>query len=364
MQMSRTGALAIAGLGLALLIAGPLLPGGERLIRNGPPQGGHVTDLARAADGSVLAGTQDGALWRLAEGRWSRINLDLGGQPVTALPAGVANDLMRAPIGTAGGLINGPPGLPPLRDRVSDQAVTDAGLVVATGDGLQVAGDGRWQTALPGVQVYRLGVQPANGSDYLHAGTIGQGVFSARVEDLRDWIANADGLPAASRVYSFAVTAGGRLIAGTDHGLYWQTAPQQPWRMLRVGLEDSRILSLLLEPAVDAGTQPLWIGSDSGLYRVDLTEHQERVAAAAYAVLVDAPPEHLRYGISWILPQDDGVLFSAGDVYQYGEFGLKGWYWISLAGLLLVLAGGWLFPARAAAAQDETGSASGSRAGA
>ncbi len=70
MNTNRTLALALVAVGLLLIIAGPLLPGGERAVVNDPPRTGHVTDLARADDGTILAGTQDGELWRLADGVW------------------------------------------------------------------------------------------------------------------------------------------------------------------------------------------------------------------------------------------------------------------------------------------------------
>ena len=111
------------------------------------------------------------------------------------------------------------------------------------------------------------------------------------------------------------------------------------------------MLSVLLEAEPDGqgglpGGGRLWIGSDKGLFRVDLIENNEGVEAAAYASLVEAPPDHVRFGISWILPYDDGILFSAGTVYRYGPAGFPGWYWISIVGVLLILLGGWLFPGR------------------
>jgi hypothetical protein len=90
-------ALAVVGIGLALLIAGPLLPGGERLIRNEPPGGGHVTALARAHDGAILAGTEDGALWRLADGVWTAVAAALDNHPVTTLNADLSGDPATGP---------------------------------------------------------------------------------------------------------------------------------------------------------------------------------------------------------------------------------------------------------------------------
>jgi len=346
MKTSRTAALGIVGVGLLLLVAGPLIPGGERLIRNDPPRSGHVTDLARADDGSILAGTQDGELWRLDDGVWSRVQVDLGGHPVTALTADLAGDPATGPIGTGGGLFNSPTGLPPLDERVADEWMTAKGLVVATGEGLYIEGDGSWQRALTDTYVYRLEHQRHGDSDFLHAGTINAGVVTAAVADLLDWQPNRAGLPDDSNVFSFVVTEGNRLIAGSDRGLYWQPAPMQPWQALKIGLESSRMLALYLTPPNDDGHQRLWIGSDDGLWRVDLNETAERLEATAYAELVEAPPDHVQYGVSWIVPFDEGVMFSAGAVYYHGPMGLKGWIWISLAGVIFILLGGWLLPGR------------------
>ncbi len=348
MTSNRTLALALATAGLALIVAGPLLPGGERTLINDPPGSGHVTELARADDGSVLAGTERGELWRLARGTWSRVDIDLDRQPVTALAADLSGDPREGPVGTGGGLVKGPVGLSVVTERVSDAAATAAGLVVATSNGLLVQGDGDWHRLLAGVHVYRLKPQTIADSDYLHAGTLDRGVFTAAVANLADWSFNGDGLPDQAKVFSFAITDGGGLIAGTSAGLYWQAAPGGRWQPLRVGLGRSRVLSLYLAPARD-GQQQLWIGSDKGLYRVALKEDITGVEALAYAKPLAGADDGLRYGVSWILPFADGVMFSAGSVYQFGSFGLAGWYWISLLGVVLLLLGGWLFPARASA---------------
>jgi hypothetical protein len=351
MKTTRSIALGIVGLGLALLVAGPLLPGGERVNRIDLPSAGHVTDLAPGGNGSVLAGTQDGEIWRLIEGQWGRVAMDLDGQPVTALTAEPLANPTQGPIGTAAGLVNPPPGMPPLTMRISDEIATDDGLVVATGEGLWIQGAGNWRQTLPDTNIYRLERQASDGANYVHAGTVGDGVYSARDDALLEWLPNRDGLPDDAYVFTFAETKAGRLIAGTDRGLYWQDAPFQTWRPLKTGLEKSRALSLLLVAGTQAtdgtaGADRLWIGSDKGLYRADLAEDADGIEALAYASRIEAPADHVRFGISWILPYDDGILFSAGSVYRYGPAGFPGWYWISLAGVLLMLLGGWMFPGR------------------
>ncbi len=347
MKASRPVAIGIAVLGLILLIAGPFIPGGERLLRNAPVDSGHITDLARANDGSILAGTQDGELWRFASGQWTRVNVDLGGHPVTALSADLAGDASKGPIGTGGGLVNAPAGMPALQVRVRDELLVSDRLLVGTGDGLYVQGDGQWQRALEGTSVYRLETQRSGDALWLHLGSIGAGVFSAQVDDPLDWQPNRNALPENANVFSFVSTEGGRLIAGTDRGLFWQEVPLAPWQRLKVGLEHSRMLSLYLEPANAERRARLWIGSDDGLWRVDLDESGAAPEALAYAELIETPPDQVRYGVSWIVPFGDGVMLSAGSVYQFGPMGLKGWYWISLGGLILLLLGGWLLPSRA-----------------
>ncbi|MBK5929432.1 HVO_0234 family beta-propeller protein [Halochromatium salexigens] len=347
MKASRPVAIGLAVLGLILLIAGPLIPGGERLVRNAPIESGHITDLARAEDGSMLAGTEDGGLWRFANDQWTRVAIDLGGHPVTALSADLAGDASKGPIGTGGGLFNAPAGMPALEVRVRDELLANDRLLVATGDGLYVQGDGQWQRTLEGTSVYRLETQRNGDARWLHLGSIGAGVFSTQADDLLDWQPNRDGLPEASNVFSFALTEGGRLIAGTDRGLFWQETPMAPWQRLKVGLENSRMLSLYLEPAKAEQRERLWIGSDDGLWRVELDESGAAPEALAYAELIETPPEHVRYGVSWIVPYGEGVMLSAGSVYQFGPMGLEGWYWISLGGLILLLLGGWLMPSRA-----------------
>jgi hypothetical protein len=345
MKSNRSLALALIGAGLIAIIAGPLLPGGERLVLNDPPRVGHVTDLARADDGSILAGTGKGELWQLTDDVWQRVDIDLGEQPVTSLEADLSGDPSAGPIGTAGGLVNGPSGLPPVQERVSDEAATAAGLVVATADGVLVEGDEDWQRLLAGVYVYRLEPQTTDAGDYLHAGSVSQGVYTAAVADLASWAPNSDGLPPATNVFSFVVTERDRLVAGTSKGLYWQAAPLAPWQPLEVGLERSRMLSLHLDPARDGG-QRLWIGSDDGLFRVDLVEDDAGVGAEMYAEPVAGPDDGLRFGVSWIVPYEDGVMLSAGGVYRFGNAGFAGWYWISLTGVLLLVLGGLLLPPR------------------
>jgi hypothetical protein len=237
--------------------------------------------------------------------------------------------------------------MPPLEVRVADEILADDRLLVATGDGLFVQGEENWQRALEGTFIYRLETQQADDRTWIHAGTIDAGVFTAAASDPHphSWQPNREGLPPQADVFSFVITEDNALIAGTDRGLFWQPAPMKPWKRLEVGLENSRMLSLYLEPGQGQRAR-LWIGSDDGLWRVALKTTGGAPEAEAYAELVQAPPEHVRYGVSWIVPYGEGVMISAGSVYQFGPMGLAGWYWISLGGLVLLLLGGWLLPGR------------------
>jgi hypothetical protein len=346
MKASRPVAISVAVLGLALIVAGPLIPGGERLVRNAPPDSGHITDLERALDGSILAGTEAGELWRYTSDQWQQVPVDLGGQPVTSLSADLGDNAAKGPIGTGGGLVNVPAGMPPLPVRVRDEIMAENRLLVGTGKGLYVQGDGQWLHIMDEISVYALFIQRLGNEAWLHLGSVGAGVLSAKVSDPLSWEANREGLPEGANVFSFALTESGLLIVGTDKGLYWQEAPQETWQPLKVGLENSRILSMLFEAADTDGIERLWIGSDDGLWRAQINASGAAPEALAYAELIQAPPDHVRYGVSWIVPFGDGVMLSAGSVYQFGPMGLKGWYWISLGGLILLLLGGWLMPGR------------------
>ncbi|WP_296896730.1 hypothetical protein, partial [Thiohalocapsa sp.] len=55
MNTNRTLALALAGPGLLPILAGPLLPGGERAAVNDPPRTGPLPDPDRPAAGPTLA---------------------------------------------------------------------------------------------------------------------------------------------------------------------------------------------------------------------------------------------------------------------------------------------------------------------
>ena len=351
MKNRKILALVLTLIGLVMTAAGPFLPGGVHLVENDPPRVGHVTDLISDGAGSVYAGTQAGEIWHLDQGIWQPVRLDLGGHPVTAM----LTQPGPKPVGTADGLYALPQGTPPLTGRISSLLETDAGLLVGTGSGLRLLADGRWQQPEADGNIYSLFAQRRGSEQWLHAGTVGAGaLFAPAAAPGGRWNPNNAGLPDGANVYSFATTDGGLLLAGTDDGLYWQTEPGQRWTTLSSALAGRRILSLYRAPAqAPDDPQRLWLGSDDGLHWIDLAEEGDSVTVQGELTAADDPAHQPRFGVSWIVPTDDGVMISAGDVFAFGSTRLPGWHWISLAGIALILAAGWLMPRPQANAASE-----------
>lgn len=342
MHRRKTLALVLTACGLILTFAGPFVPGGIHLVPHQPLGAGHVTTLIAAPGGEVFAGTQSGAVWRLADGVWTQEPVALGGEPVTAM----LGDPRRNPVGTAAGLANAPQGTPPLGERVGSLVRTSAGLFAGTARGVRRLVDGRWETPGPSANVYSLVVQSRADGDWLHAGTIGSGVLSTPLQAAGGpWRANRLGLPEQAKVFCFGATPGGRLLAGTDSGLFWQATPGDPWRSLSLGLDGKRVLALYLAPAEGpAGRQRLWIGADDGLYWLTLVEAADGLTPDGGPRLADTAENQPSVGVSWIIPHQDRLLVSAGVIYLYGPTRLADWGWISLAGVVLLLLAGWLMP--------------------
>lgn len=354
-KQQKTAALGVAAIGLILTIAGPLIPGGNRLERNSPPYTGHVTDLAGgSADRDdrgqpMLAGTSAGEIWQYQAGLWQHLPLDFGGHPITT----IIGDPTAKPVGTAGGVFNPPPGIS-FDGRVGDLMETAAGLVVGNEFGIHLLGPDGNRVINEGMNVYRFTSQNTGDHTYLHAGTVGAGVHSTTPDKIAtDWPANNDGLPPEAYVYSFAVTEGGKLIAGTKSGLFWQPRPGETWQPLDAEHGDTRVLSLYLAPATSKRPQHLWIGTDGHLLHADLMETAENLRVSATATAVDQPMGPLPFGISWIRPTTDGVMISAGAVYHWGPVRLPGWYWFSIGGIMLLLIAGWILPGREETQESE-----------
>ncbi|MBK1722167.1 ABC transporter substrate-binding protein [Thiocystis violacea] len=342
MKKSKTLALSMTAIGIILAIAGPFLPGGIHLMPNDPPRSGHVTVLTTTAAGDVLAGTQTGEIWRLHGGIWTQERIYLGGNPVMA----ILGEPGRAPVGTAAGLYNGPVGAAALEGRVGSLLQTNQGLIAGTPEGVRLLTGGRWQTPGPKANVYTLFKQEGDGSAWLHAATVGDGVLSAPAGDpATPWRPNSLGLPEGSNVFSFAATPGGRLLAGTNQGLYWQARPGETWRLLHPALADTRILALHLAPRDGSGgSERLWMGGDQGLSWLDLSEQSGDLTALDQPTAADSPEYQPPVGISWILSHDDHLMLSAGAVYQLSPTQMTGWYWVSIAGLVLILLAAWWMP--------------------
>ncbi|MBK5969727.1 MULTISPECIES: ligand-binding sensor domain-containing protein [Thiorhodovibrio] len=355
-KQQKTAAITVAAIGLVVTVAGPLMPGGERLERNSPPYTGHVTDLAGgsvnpADDQSLplLAGTSAGEIWSYQAGLWQHLPLDFGGHPITTILGHPSDN----PVGTAGGVYNPPPGIS-FTGRVGDLMQTPAGLLAGNELGIHLLSADGNRVMNQGMNVYRFISQTINGETYLHAGTVGAGVHSTKPENIAsDWPANNAGLPADAYVYSFAVTEGGKLIAGTKSGLFWQSRPGETWQPLDAEHGDTRVLSLYLAPSSSKRSQHLWIGTDGHLLHADLVETDTDLHVPATAVAVKQPMGTLPFGISWIRPTPDGVMISAGAVYHWGPARLPGWYWISIGGIVLLLIAGWMLPGREESSEGE-----------
>ena len=338
MIKSKRVALTLTAVGIILAVVGPFLPGGTHLTAKDPPRSGHVTALSVLPGGDAIAGTQNGELWRLRGSLWTQERRYLGGQPVLA----VIGEPGRTPIATGGGLFDAPVGAPPLDGRVGALLQSDQGLLAATAGGVRLLADGRWQAPGPAANVYALFEQRRGGERWLHAATIGSGVLSTPAAEARaPWSLNSQGLPDGVNVFCFATSRGGRLLAGTDQGLYWQDAPAQGWQLLHPSLAGRRVLALHLAPS---DPDRLWIGSDDGLYWAELTERSGALVAPNGLLAADGPEYQPPVGVSWIVSSHDRLLISAGAVYEYGPSALAGWYWVSSLGVVLILLAAWWMP--------------------
>jgi hypothetical protein len=342
MNLRRIAVALPMSIGLTLIVLGFLLPGGERLIRENLPLETHVTVLAPGEGGTILAATQAGELWRFDGVGWEQEDAGLEGRLVLAM----RGEPSRHAVGTATGLLSAsdlapPPGNP----RVGDILETEAGLLAATPEGLWVLADDTWHRPLADKPLYRLAEQRRDGRVHLHAATIGEGVYSASIETLLlPWKPNSRGLPDGVKALCFAVTEGGMLLVGTDQGLYRQAAPGETWEALAEIPRDRRILALHRAPPDARGLQRLWIGTDDGLSALDLAETREGLSAVGPLRSFDALWEPPETGVSWILPMAGaGLMVSAGSVYRLHGVRYPGWYRFVLAGILLLLVGGWLW---------------------
>jgi hypothetical protein len=342
MTLRRIVVAAPMSIGLALIVLGFLMPGGERLIRENLPLETHITVLATGAEGTLLAATQAGELWRFDGTGWEQEDAGLEGRLVLALRGEPGEHA----IGTATGLVS-PSGLapPPGNPRVGDVLETASGILAATPDGLWVHVDDAWHRPLAGPSLYRLAEQRREGRVHLHAGSIGEGVYSTSIERLlAPWSSNSRGLPDGVKALCFAVTEGGMLLAGTDRGLYRQAEPGEVWEAVSEIPRDRRVLALYRAPPDARGLQRLWIGTDSGLSALDLAEAHDGLAVVGPLHDFDALWEPPQAGVSWILPvAGDGLMVSAGALYRLSAVRHPGWYRFVLAGILLLLVGGWLW---------------------
>lgn len=342
MTLGRIAVAAPIAIGLVLIALGFLLPGDERLIRENLPLETHVTVLAPGDDGTILAATQAGEIWRFDGDGWEQEDAGLEGRLVLAM----RGEPSRRTVGTATGLLSTTGLAPPPRNpRVSDVLETEAGLLAATPEGLWVHAGETWHRPLSGVPLYRLAEQRRDGRIHLHAATIGEGVYSASIDTLLSpWTANSRGLPDGVKALCFAVTEGGMLLVGTDRGLYRQSVPGETWAAMTQFPRERRVLALYRASPDARGLQRLWIGTDDGLSALDLAETREGLSVAGPLRSFDALWEPPETGVSWIIPvAGEGLMASAGAVYRLSAVRYPGWYRLVLAGILLLLVGGWLW---------------------
>lgn len=341
MTPRRLSATLLLIVGIILLIIAVLSPGERLFVPAGLPSDAHVTALHASNDNSLYAATQNGEIWRYRDRLWTMQRLTQGAsQPVITVLTG---DPKRQPVGTGTGLVwsggQPPPGNPHVLDILSD----DQGLVLATRKGLWVSANGQWHQPLPTIFGYRLATQQVDGRRWLHLGTIGRGVYSTEAtERLDNWQPNRQGIPDEAKVLSFAETAGGRLLAGTDLGLFWQSAPGQAWKSLDGGLTGRRILALYRPSGASESRQRLWVGTDTGLHVLTISEGtagptaQEAVEQVAFSRPVSQATA------SAIAPLGRRLFVSAGTVYELRTVRAESWYFMLLSGAGLMLLGTWL----------------------
>ncbi len=340
MDLYRFFALLLIPPGLFLALIGPSIPAGQGLVPIGPPSPSHVTGLAAGADDTLLAATQAGEVWRYDQEQWTK-ELDLAGKVITAM----AGEPPQAPIGTGSGLWWPDQVTPPGDPSILDVLEVDDGMVVTTGQGVWILADGRWQHRMPELNSYRVAEQHRRGNRYLHVGTIGDGVYSIpTAERLEPWRPNNRELPEGIKVLSLAVTKGGLLLAGTDRGLYWQVGPGHPWKELSGGVGRRRAVALHLTAAEQDELQRLWVGTDDGLMKVDLTETPGALIIPEPARLIIAAPGEpsLEAPVSAIVAIDERLIASAGTVYELESSRATAWYLASPLGVALIIIGGWL----------------------
>lgn len=346
-------ALLLITLGFLLALTAFLLPGEAQWSHAGHARHEHVTSLGRDDSGLLYAGTQSGRLWRMhGQSEWQ----DLSGTPddvaITVLAAGHSGLL----VGTSDGLYRWRGEWEQLigTGRISDVRVDDdnrgSELIIALGNRVLERRDGHWRDtgiadAIGDTPVYRATTQPTETGHALHAGTVGRGVWT-RLPGEQIWRDNSAALPADAKVFALALADNGRLLAGTDQGLYWQVAPFEPWRQLDDGLGNRRVLDLARWDHPVNATQ-LLAASDDGVYSINLVERQRSLETQGRWHRLTAGAAGLDSSVSWMEPDEDTIWIAAGSIYRLAwprsglrYAGLTAGAALALAGLYMIITGG------------------------
>lgn len=330
-------------LGVLLALAATMLPTESRWSHADQARHEHVTSLGRNGEGLLHAGTQSGRLWRLqGESGWQDLSGTPGGVAITVLTMGHSGLL----VGTTDGLYRWDGGWDRLlgAGRISDvrthAAEEEGGLVVASGNRVLEQRNGGWEDtgiaeAIGDTMVYRAMIQATDTGPALHAGTVGRGVWTRLAGENR-WQDNSEGLPADAKVFTLVLAGNGLLLAGTGQGLYWQTAPLQPWRSIDSGLGSKRVLDLAGHDHPNG--RLLLAASDDGVYSINLVERQQSLETQGRWQRIPAESAGLDRPVSWIVPDQETVWISAGSIYRLtpSRSGLR--YTGLAAGTILVCA--------------------------
>lgn len=260
----------------------------------------NVDEILELGDGGLLLGTWDHGLWRRAAGRmdWQRIPHPVepaAGRPLRILALGL-EEAGTVWAGTDRGLAlldAGSEALVPMNppDWADDAASgvlvyqvlveADGGVWAGSwGEGLAHLGaNDRWFRRIGmadglGQKRVRAILPEADGS--LLVGSFGAGVQRFR-QDAVQSLPFAPGTPDVARlVWTLQRRPDGRLLVGTDHGLYLgppgDTGPLAPW--LPAGWPAALTGIRTMLPARDGG---LWIGTSGGLLHLDQRDQVRRI---------------------------------------------------------------------------------------
>lgn len=330
--------------GFLLAVTAAMLPGEPRWNHADVAAGEHITTLARDGDGVLHAGTQSGRLWRFyGASDWRDVGGTLGAEAVTVMrpdPEGLL-------VGTSNGLFRWRGDWEQLlpRGRISDIRPPGpdraAPFLVATGNRVLERRDDGWadtdaSRAIGDTPIYRALARNTEAGWYLHAGTVGSGVWSLSPGGT-GWTHDSQGLPEGIKVFALEQADNGLLLAGTDQGLYWQATTGEQWRRLNTGPDAWRVLDLALRQRPQ-GTL-LLAASDDGVRSIALVERSRSLETRGRWQHVGMASRALDAPVSRIVADGDTVWIAAGSVYRLTTARPALWLVAMAAGGAMVLAG-------------------------